>query len=192
MAVGSGALCGGGSPLTAAAVSLCLHPGVLLGAGSFGRVFKGRYHGQAVAVKVLTCLLSELPRVLREAEIAMQLDHPNLVRALRCLVQHSPHAAGSSSIATSSSRAGSSGPRTALQVCWLWRGVGLSGTPSVQLGACEPCSCALLPAATLVLSGGALWPDAYRAPTNNLPGMEAAAAFLAGTGLCATKLPARR
>jgi hypothetical protein len=38
----------------------------------------GRWHGQDVAIKIIHCLPEELPRVLREAEIMLQLDHPNV------------------------------------------------------------------------------------------------------------------
>lgn len=38
----------------------------------------GRWHGQDVATKIIHCLPEELPRVLREAEIMLQLDHPNV------------------------------------------------------------------------------------------------------------------
>lgn len=54
----------------------------LLGAGSFGRVYKGRWHSSDVAVKIITVRTpEELPKVLHEAEVMMQLDHPNIVRA---------------------------------------------------------------------------------------------------------------
>jgi hypothetical protein len=54
----------------------------LLGAGSFGRVYKGRWHSSDVAVKIITVRTpEELPKVLHEAEVMMQLDHPNVVRA---------------------------------------------------------------------------------------------------------------
>jgi hypothetical protein len=38
----------------------------------------GRWHGQDVAIKIILCLPEELPRVLQEAEIMLQLDHPNV------------------------------------------------------------------------------------------------------------------
>eukprot|EP00879_Flechtneria_rotunda_P006938 GHRR01007285.1.p1 GENE.GHRR01007285.1~~GHRR01007285.1.p1 ORF type:complete len:862 (+),score=270.91 GHRR01007285.1:709-3294(+) len=60
--------------------------GVLLGTGSFGRVYSGRWHGSDVAVKVMSCRPSELVKVLQEAEIMMSLDHRNIVRALNCSV----------------------------------------------------------------------------------------------------------
>jgi serine/threonine protein kinase len=57
---------------------LVVPPGVLLGAGSYGRVYKGRWLGRDVAIKVVHCSPDELPRVLREAEIMLQVDHPNV------------------------------------------------------------------------------------------------------------------
>lgn len=63
---------------------------MLLGVGGYGRVFKGRFHGREVAIKVINCYPEELPRVLREAEIMLEADHPNVVRALSCVVKHNP------------------------------------------------------------------------------------------------------
>eukprot|EP00878_Enallax_costatus_P011784 GHUV01012300.1.p1 GENE.GHUV01012300.1~~GHUV01012300.1.p1 ORF type:complete len:615 (+),score=126.07 GHUV01012300.1:446-2290(+) len=63
--------------------------GVLIGAGSFGRVYRARWHSTEVAVKVMTCSPAELPKVLREAELMMSMQHDNIVRALNCSVLHS-------------------------------------------------------------------------------------------------------
>eukprot|EP00775_Hariotina_reticulata_P005704 gene5704-5944_t len=60
--------------------------GVLLGSGSFGRVYKGRWHSIDVAVKIISCTPDELPKVLKEAEVMMQLHHPNVLRAYQCSV----------------------------------------------------------------------------------------------------------
>ncbi|WIA33471.1 hypothetical protein OEZ86_006600 [Tetradesmus obliquus] len=60
--------------------------GVLLGSGSFGRVYRGCWHGTDVAVKIISCTPDELPKVLKEAEVMMQLHHPNIVRAYQCSV----------------------------------------------------------------------------------------------------------
>jgi serine/threonine protein kinase len=50
-------------------------------------VYKGRWHSSDVAIKIVTVRApEELPRVLREAEVMMQLDHPNIVRAFHASV----------------------------------------------------------------------------------------------------------
>ncbi|WIA13591.1 hypothetical protein OEZ85_007157 [Tetradesmus obliquus] len=68
------------------AISQQVTLGVLLGAGSFGRVYKGRWHSSDVAIKIMSCTRAELGRVLREAEVMMQLNHPNIVRAFQASV----------------------------------------------------------------------------------------------------------
>lgn len=51
------------------------------------RVFKGRWHGMDVAVKVMDpCTPETLPRVLKEAEVMMGLKHQNIVTAYQCSV----------------------------------------------------------------------------------------------------------
>lgn len=51
------------------------------------QVYKGRWHSSDVAIKIVTVRSpEELPRVLREAEVMMQLDHPNIVRAFHASV----------------------------------------------------------------------------------------------------------
>jgi hypothetical protein len=49
-------------------------------------VYRGKWHNNDVAIKVMTCSHVELPRVLKEAEIMIGLEHDNIVRALHCLV----------------------------------------------------------------------------------------------------------
>jgi serine/threonine protein kinase len=51
------------------------------------QVFKGRWHSSDVAIKIITVRTpEELPKVLREAEVMMQLDHTNVVRAFHASV----------------------------------------------------------------------------------------------------------
>ena len=51
------------------------------------RVFKGRWHGMDVAVKIMDpCNPDTLPRVLKEAEVMMTLEHQNVVKAYQCSV----------------------------------------------------------------------------------------------------------
>lgn len=59
--------------------------GELLGKGAFGRVFKGldTKNGIFVAVKQIEKALiseSQLPSIMREAELLQRLDHPNIVK----------------------------------------------------------------------------------------------------------------
>ncbi|KFM25450.1 Serine/threonine-protein kinase CTR1 [Auxenochlorella protothecoides] len=61
--------------------------GAPLGAGSFGRVYRGALQGRPVAVKVLP-VSDEASRALglAEAAVGRRLDHPALVRTLECSV----------------------------------------------------------------------------------------------------------
>ena len=54
-----------------------------VGQGSFGQVFRGKWHGKDVAVKVMTWKQGKKSKVdpIREAEICRKLRHPNLVQA---------------------------------------------------------------------------------------------------------------
>eukprot|EP00775_Hariotina_reticulata_P011898 gene11898-12042_t len=63
-----------------------IHLGRLVGAGSFGRVFRGMLDGQEVAVKVLHHSKSSSKQISREVEMMMQLDHPNLVKAWHFII----------------------------------------------------------------------------------------------------------
>lgn len=50
-------------------------------------MYKGRWHGSDVAIKIINVRTpEELPKVLREAEVMMALEHPNIVRAFHASV----------------------------------------------------------------------------------------------------------
>eukprot|EP00775_Hariotina_reticulata_P011575 gene11575-11719_t len=55
--------------------------GVLLGAGSFGKVFKGRWRGMEVAVKVLQHSKAATADVANEVDLMMSFHHQNIVSA---------------------------------------------------------------------------------------------------------------
>jgi serine/threonine protein kinase len=50
-------------------------------------VYRGRWHSTDVAIKIINVRSpDELPKVLREAEVMMQLSHHNIVRAFHVSV----------------------------------------------------------------------------------------------------------
>eukprot|EP00775_Hariotina_reticulata_P006955 gene6955-7171_t len=61
------------------AISQQVTLGVLLGAGSFGRVYRGRWHSSDVAIKIMSCTPDELSKVLREAEAREERTHSKSV-----------------------------------------------------------------------------------------------------------------
>lgn len=58
-----------------------LQLGVMVGAGSFGRVFAGRLGSQDVAIKVVHHDNAAAQQVATEVELMMSFDHPHLVKA---------------------------------------------------------------------------------------------------------------
>lgn len=54
----------------------------LTSAGSFGRVYKGRWRGLEVAVKVLQHSRAAAASVANEVDLMMSFQHPNIVSAL--------------------------------------------------------------------------------------------------------------
>jgi serine/threonine protein kinase len=59
--------------------------GVLLGAGSFGRVYKGTWRYRDVAVKVIQHSSRTAELVLNEVNLMLSFNHPNTVRALHVI-----------------------------------------------------------------------------------------------------------
>ncbi|WIA13815.1 hypothetical protein OEZ85_007362 [Tetradesmus obliquus] len=81
--------------------------GELLGAGSFGRVYKCRWAGMDVAVKVIQHDASALEAVENEVQLQMYLNHPNIVRAFHYITHtRKPSSPTSHNDANSGARAG--------------------------------------------------------------------------------------
>ncbi|KAF6258032.1 hypothetical protein COO60DRAFT_1693831 [Scenedesmus sp. NREL 46B-D3] len=55
---------------------------LLMGVGSFGRVYSATWNNAPVAVKVITHSSADEPRISQELALSLSFDHPNLVRAL--------------------------------------------------------------------------------------------------------------
>jgi serine/threonine protein kinase len=80
--------------------------GDLLGSGSFGRVFKGRWAGRTVAIKVIEHSSDTIAAVENEIRLMFSFNHQNLVRALHCVTfedQHSSRNAGAPGSCSASS-----------------------------------------------------------------------------------------
>lgn len=58
--------------------------GRLLGSGSYGRVYEGRWQNMQVAVKVLVNDGLTIERVNNEIKLSMSFRHPNIVQSLHC------------------------------------------------------------------------------------------------------------
>ncbi|XP_068103341.1 tyrosine-protein kinase SRK3-like [Hyperolius riggenbachi] len=54
----------------------------LLGAGNFGKVFKGCFQGTPAAVKTIRCNDTELNDIFHEIQVSMKLHHPNIVKLM--------------------------------------------------------------------------------------------------------------
>lgn len=66
---------------------LACSAGVVLGAGAHGKVYKGQWRGQPVAVKILYHTGSQAAaRVAREAAIMLQAKHENVIQSHHVLI----------------------------------------------------------------------------------------------------------
>mmetsp|Transcript_4981 Transcript_4981/g.9185 ORF Transcript_4981/g.9185 Transcript_4981/m.9185 type:complete len:607 (-) Transcript_4981:1256-3076(-) len=60
--------------------------GKLVGAGSFGRVYQGTWHGVKVAVKVISHSQRSTAAIIdNEVKLSLKFDHPNVVKTLTCI-----------------------------------------------------------------------------------------------------------
>lgn len=55
---------------------------MLIGAGSFGRVYSGRWRETDVAIKKILHSPAESDKIFREIHLSMAFQHPNVVRSL--------------------------------------------------------------------------------------------------------------
>lgn len=86
--------------------------GVLLGAGAFGKVYQGSWRGSSVAVKVITqlgSLAADLSR--REAELMLQVKHPNVVQTYHSIIWQRTYPTGSAIYTSSSDSASNTSDR---------------------------------------------------------------------------------
>ncbi|KAF8061383.1 roco8 [Scenedesmus sp. PABB004] len=72
------------TPLISAGPCEPIEFGELLGAGSYGRVYKARWAGLDVAVKVIEHDAAASEAVETEASLMLSINHPNVLRALHC------------------------------------------------------------------------------------------------------------
>eukprot|EP00878_Enallax_costatus_P015115 GHUV01015827.1.p1 GENE.GHUV01015827.1~~GHUV01015827.1.p1 ORF type:complete len:582 (+),score=126.05 GHUV01015827.1:174-1748(+) len=70
--------------------------GDLLGAGSFGRVYRGTWGGRTVAIKVIEYDITTREEVQNEVQLILSFDHPNIVRAYHCVTYTSTGATSGS------------------------------------------------------------------------------------------------
>lgn len=113
--------------------------GVLLGAGSFARVYRGRWCGLDVAVKVIQHDMESAKDVANELQLMLNLCHPNIVRAYHCVTKQLVVQPPGSKSAQQTPRAAA--PSTS-------SGAGLVGTDPQQLGSAkrQPTSSTAAPA----------------------------------------------
>lgn len=84
--------------------------GRLIGAGSFGRVYKGRWAGREVAIKCIEHDTESNKAVDNEVRLMLATDHPNVVKAFHYVTyRHALCINGSSEPAPAAAPAGSAG-----------------------------------------------------------------------------------
>eukprot|EP00775_Hariotina_reticulata_P002668 gene2668-2968_t len=92
------------SPLVGPVQDPTIEFGDLLGSGSFGRVFKGRWAGRTVAIKVIEHSSDTIAAVENEIRLMFSFNHQNLVHALHCITFMSPRGSAGTSDAHSIAR----------------------------------------------------------------------------------------
>lgn len=90
----------------------CGPAGTLLGTGAYGRVYRGRWLGREVAVKVLQHNVVHAQRVAQECDLTIGSTHPNVLTSLHYVTWRHFSPARSSSSA-------SAGAACVVRACWL-------------------------------------------------------------------------
>lgn len=113
-------------------------PGVLLGAGAYGRVYRGRWRGMAVAVKVIDHEVNTAMAVMNEVKLVTSFNHPNVVRAYYSATWVSRPPPPPSTARQEGSPAATRGPSSALNTTSTASQVAMPAAASSAAGASVP------------------------------------------------------